>query len=418
MKIRQKKEKYTYTQLSILLVLVIEAQFFYILKLPRIFWLGNNPDNKSYIIIILYLCIFFYLLNRHFIIRKNYYFSFLKIYLPVQVFISFILIFRSAILYNQSMFSMTQCADYLFMPFTVIVFLIAFTQKNGFHKIMQMIFWFVFICQIVIFIQGILYFGTGIQFCFGMRETATLELRAGVLRSARYSVNFIGIGYALNNLVNTNKLLVKRNMNILMLTISSVNLLFFNGFRTIVLSTFAMMTIIVFCSKKIGLRKKVLLFVLIIIVLFGFDVLNKFINSFSMTGELSGSTSVRMGSFSFYWDRVKNNPILGYGMIRPYSPKTWKLFGGLRGYVVTDAGIVGALSEIGFLGVMLYVILFIRGIYITTKVKTDSNRPFLIGILLYILISAPSMFIIQISRCLAVPICMAIFEYVYFSSNQ
>ncbi|HHV65849.1 MAG TPA: hypothetical protein GXX46_12395 [Peptococcaceae bacterium] len=415
--INNKKLHLSFLQKALLFTMLIEAQFFYIFPLPKFFWLGNNPNNKSYIILILYFVIIMLLIANKFKIRLTKYFSFVRPYLIIQVLIAVILIIRSKLLYDQSWFDMTQCADYLFMPLTAIAFLIAFKNEIDYRKMMYVLFWVILICQIVIFVQGIVIRTTGVTFCFGMRETGEIAIRAGMVRSARNCLNFIGIGYSINcliNRINRNESYISKRLNILMFALSIFNLLFFNGYRTIILSTFAMMLVIVIFSKKFAIPKKTLVLIFVMLLLFGFGVYDSIIDFFSLDGKLAGSTLVRIGAAIFFWNRFIENPIFGFGMVRPYTDETWQLFGGDRIYAVTDAGIIGLLSEVGLLGFFTYFVLFGRGLYIVTKLKDNRERSFLIGILVYILASSPALIITNISRCFAIPVCMAIFESVYY----
>lgn len=412
--LKRDKIPLSFVQTGLLLVILMEAQFFYILPLPSIFWFGHNSDNKSYVIMLLYLLIFYLFLKNNFKIGRSEYFSFIKPYLIFQVIAAAMLIVRSKYLYSQSWFSMTQCADYLFMPITAIVFMTAFKGGLNFRKMMIILFWVVFICQIVIFLQGITYFSTGVIFCRGMRESGTIGVRNGMLRSARNALNFIGIGYAMNSLLNNYNSGIPKIYLQLMLIISTINLLFFNGYRTLILATFVMLIAIMLFSHKLGKSVKLLLLVGLFVVFFAFGGIDMIFQFFSAEGEYSGSNATRFASYEFYWNRFADNPLFGFGLIRPFNSRTIYLFGGTNRYYVTDAAAIGLLSEVGILGALTYVVLFIRGLYIVRKVKGNCIRPLLIGILVYIVATAPGLIITNISRSLAIPVCMAIFESIYF----
>lgn len=402
-------------QKVLILTMLIEAQFFYLFPLPDIFWYGNNPDNKSYILIILYFTLFTLLVVNKFMIKKSQYYSFIKPFLVFQTIVMIILIARSKYLYSQSWFSMTQCSDYLFMLMPSVAFMIAMKENADYKKMMYILVIIVFICQIAIFLNGIILTTTGVTLFQGMRETGNIAVRTGVgVRSARNALNFIGIGYSFNCLLNKNDQYMSKGLNECMFILSVINLMFFNGYRTIMIASFCMMLMIFLCSRSIRMSTKISILILICIVLFVFGLYDKIIESFSTEGDLAGSTLTRMGAYEFFWNRFKDNPVFGFGMIRPYTERTWLLFGGMGRFAVTDAGIVGLLSEVGLLGASAYLILFIRGIYIAIKVKGDYNRPFLFGVLIYIVASCPSIIVTNIPRCMAIPVCIAIFESVYY----
>lgn len=413
-----KLKKYTLAQGTILFAMLMEAQFFYIVKLPSIFWFGQNSNNKGYIFIIMYATLFLYLLHNRFQSNRNNDTRFTRSFMLIYSIICAILIIRSMLLYDQNLFDMTQCADFLFAPPLVFLFMIAFNQKNGFNKTVEMIVNIVFVIQLVIFIQSILYQFAGIQICYGMRQSGLLSFRNGEMRSPRFPLNFFGIAYAFNQLIYGKLNKSERKKNVLFFLISIYNIAFCTGYRTLTISMVLMLIVILMFSKEIRLEKKLLFILVGIVVAFAGDISGTITDLLSATGTYRSSNVVRYATIDYFWERFIQHPILGWGMIRATNSYTAELSGLSTGNYVLDAAIVGNLSEIGILGVALYVALFIRGFYIAVNVKKSKYRPLLFGMLTYAGISMFGLSIIAIPRCTAIPVLMAYFEYIYFDYKR
>ena len=54
-----------------------------------------------------------------------------------------------------------------------------------------------------------------------------------------------------------------------------------------------------------------------VVLLFGFGLYGRIVNSFSVDGEYGGSTSVRMHEMDYYTKQIKRNPVFGMGLVRP-----------------------------------------------------------------------------------------------------
>ena len=155
--IRIRKLNLNFLQKLIAFAMLIEVCLFYVFPLPKIFWLGNNGDNKSYILMVLYFAMFFMFVANGLKIRKDKLYSFITPYLVLQVLVAIVLVLRSKSVYSQSWFDMLMCADYLMFPITSIAFMAAMKKEEDYQKMLYLIFIFVFICQNVILILGIVF---------------------------------------------------------------------------------------------------------------------------------------------------------------------------------------------------------------------------------------------------------------------
>jgi|GEM_PF-5873865 len=415
---RIKVYRQTIIKLIVLITIIIEVNFFYLLPLPPIFWLGNNDNNKIYIIGMTYIAIILIAIFNSRKIVINKYNLFMTVYLSIQVITSIVLVVHSKNLYSQSLFDMLMCADYLMVPIMVIPYMYLIKKEESFKKFLHIIFMIIFIVQIVIFLQGFIYLFTGSIVFKGMSETGIPRIRGNNIRSTWSAFNFIGIAYAFNCLINNKYYLTSKKKARSMMIITFINLLLFCNTRLLIVATLFMLFIMYVFNKSIALRYKIMLLVTGFFILIFGGVLESFIMSFDINGMYAGSTSVRIHEVEYYWNQFLSNPLFGMGLVRPIRSDLKLVYGGIIGGTPTDVGILGLAAEVGIIGITMFGILLIRGIYIIRKLdKYNNNRLLLIGLLMYILATLPTLIITNISRIVALPLCMAIFESVYYNSK-
>lgn len=401
--------KTTTEKLWIFLVLILEVNFFYILPLPNAFWFGNNSNNKSYILIILYYLLLSIFIKGRGRIRKELY-SFLFPYLTFQLLISFILVLHSKQLYNQTWFNMAMCADYLMFPITSIVFVRAMDTKCKYNDVLKMIFYIILIVQCVILINGIVFKVTGVTVFRGINKEGSLLLRdIGFIRSPWCSLIFIAYTFAYTNFLKKDYSVISKQKLKLFLFITIINVFLFCGTRMIIAALLTL-TLAVYLIAQNKLSLKTLLMILLIVAVISFsNIMDVFYNSFSLKGAGAGSTSVRLREIEYYSKAILAEPVFGLGLINPKTPRLLYLYGGGFG-TPTDIGLLGLIAEVGCLGLFVFIILYIRAVLIVIHNFKERQGLFLFGLLFYISVTLPTLIITNVGRVVALPICMAIFE--------
>jgi hypothetical protein len=411
------KLNFSLLQKIIILTMLIEVQFFYIFPLPNIFWFGNNSDNKSYILFILYFAMSIMFINCRGKLQIGKMYRFIASYMLLQVSIAFLIVVRNKIMYSQSWFDMLMCADYLMFPITAIVFMIAMKKEEDYQKMLYVIFCIIFLCQIVIFIQGTVYKFTSIILFKGMTSSGIPRIRGGMIRSTWATLNFIAYDYALYSYLEKNNQLATKKQASRMLVLALINLILFCGTRAIMVATAISLVMMYISSSNVKTSRKIMIVIFFAVVLFGFGLYDKIINSFSLDGEYAGSTSVRLHELDYYISGIKKNPLFGIGLVRPKRADLKLVYGGTLGGTPTDVGVIGLLAEVGLLGAFCFAVLLLRGIYIIFKIKKDKNRIFLVGLITYIISTLPTLIITNVGKIYALPVCIAIFEGVYYRYN-
>lgn len=406
--------KTTILQKILLLVFLIELNFFYVFPLPEIFWKGNNGDNKSYIMLILYAVIFVVAIISRNVVVNNEYYLFVVKFLAIQIALSFLLVLRSKNLFNQSWFDMAMCGDYLMMPICTMPFMMAMKEDMDFKKMMHILFCMIVIAQVVIFIQGIYYDATNTMLFKGMSATGSARVRLGNLRATWSTLNFIAIVYSFWIIIEQPDVITGYMQALIMFSLSVINIVFFCNTRSVMIASFITFIVMFLMSETVSRFKKTILILLLFVAIVGFGLIRFIISSFDINGALGGSTSVRLREIEYYWGCFVKNPLTGLGLIRPKNTLTYLLYGGPYSGTPTDVGILGLASETGLIGVGVYSILYFRSVFIINKMRSSEYRTLLIGLLIYITATLPTLIITNIGLSLGLVVVIAIFEGVYY----
>lgn len=174
-----------------------------------------------------------------------------------------------------------------------------------------------------------------------------------------------------------------------------------------------------------GTRNKKLLYwstITVLVVLFlisgGYDIIS---SSFSVTGVNAGSTTNRLFAMNYYNKVIKGKEMLGMGLI--YDDTIYgrsSLYNILRNPAIEtanyafyeDFGILGQFYNFGIIGVLLFMLLFIRFYKILGITKNSSNNSMLKLLFIQILIySILPMSAFAQGTVYIVPLYIAIFEY-------
>ncbi len=169
-------------------------------------------------------------------------------------------------------------------------------------------------------------------------------------------------------------------------------------------------------SKK-NILKYMVAFCLVLILYFGgfFDSVLNMLSVDTSVNSRAMSTVARLNAIEYFSEFTKKNPLIGMGWIRPYTDRLTKIWSGPdNAYFFDDLGFLGQFFRQGILGVLVYIIMLIRMIYIIHQLRYEYNyKILLIGIFTYICATMPSLNCFDGSRILAVPFYIAIFEYIY-----
>lgn len=186
--------------------------------------------------------------------------------------------------------------------------------------------------------------------------------------------------------------------------------------RMIVMSIVA--ACIVVYAQSLKKNKKWFYFAAVIFVFVGVygDWFSSFFSSFSVDNSGLGiSTLTRFNEISYAFQLIKQHPLMGTGMVHDY----YFIVNGeglIYQFDHTDIGLLGCFTYIGIAGTLVYFIFpYIRCIKTLKKYekynRTDLNFKFMLGIFVYITVTAVTILITDNARIFAWPFILAFFEF-------
>jgi hypothetical protein len=139
-------------------------------------------------------------------------------------------------------------------------------------------------------------------------------------------------------------------------------------------------------------------------------------SSFSVTSDMGGSTLTRLMAMQYFKTFTDANPLLGMGIVRPYTPELTYIATGPNGVAYFDElGLLGGFFRLGILGMFVIVFPLVRMMYCCFRIykyKAPLNSLF-VGIMVYILISQVSLNYLDFQRAVIASFYWAILEFYY-----
>lgn len=180
----------------------------------------------------------------------------------------------------------------------------------------------------------------------------------------------------------------------------------------------------IFQRKKTSI--KLFQYVILIVflgVFFGLGLHHEVINSFSIdpsVNDSAASSIARLNSIAYFTGFFWEHPLLGMGWVRPVGDYLTSIaYGPTHTAYLDDLGFLGQVFRMGILGAMFYVILIIRLAYIHFRLpKSSKYKTLVLGILVFIVISAGTLNCFDGQRILGTAFFMAIVEKIYITGKN
>lgn len=408
------------------IVLIVEMHFFSLFTLPKglefIIYTNKSKWIGALSVVVGLVCY-----EKHKIILSRY-IKFLKKYF-IAVIVSIIFIsFYTTIKYPLNPLITTYgFASYYLYSFLAIPILYIFSVEDGYENLFGLFNSIAVIMYIITIIQGIAYIKTGSLFFSASADLNTGNMiRDGKVRFNSGALAFLMIIYNFYILYNyRNKKNSKKLIPIISIILGLLSIYFTGNSRIMVLTLLASLGILILLGDGSSKKKLIALIVIFagIFILFGSGMIAKFLDSFSSTGELGGSSIARWGAYKYYWECFMKNPIFANGFVG--DENYYDIVHGASGisyqtvyvrFFYDDVGIVGQLALLGVSVISIYIWPVFRIIKIAFKTCKNSNfsdGKFIMALACYILCTTPTLIVIDSSRVIAFPIILAVTEYIF-----
>lgn len=425
MKIKYNRKTLPYV-LFLTVVLVVEMHYFSLFTLPKglefIVYTNKAKWIGAMAVIVASICY-----QKHKSELRRY-LGFLKRYFTI-VLISLVAIsFYTIIKYPLNPIITTYgFASYYLYAFLAVPILYVFSVEGGYEDLFKIFNCIAVIMYIITIIDGISYISTGhLVFNTSLDLTSGAVIRDGKVRLGSGALGFLMIIYNFFRLYSFRNKGNRRKMMPLLLIILGMCSIYFTGnSRLMLLTLLASVGVLVWLGDG-SANKKIVSFLAIfagMIVLLGSGVISNFLDGFSSSGTLGGSTIARVGAYKYYLDCFLKNPIFANGFVG--DENYYDIVHGASGiyyqtvyvrFFYDDVGIVGQLALLGIfiVGIYIWPVCRLVKIAITTyKDKMFSEGKLIVAIACYILCTTPTLIILDAGRVIAFPIVLAISEYVY-----
>lgn len=382
-------------------------------KFMYIFFYKSYGAQMSQISWLLALGLSMFLYKEIIALSKKY--VFLTGYLIYILLVQIVICIFSIIQYGESVFDMFITAgSYLLLLFSLV--LIVGMEVYGTERFLKMFYILAVTYMVLRLIDAVVsnFFGTALLGGYLGSKTAYVRAYAGSL----YVVVMI---YSFWKIVITET--TKRD--IIVFVLGLILEIYVQQTRMYQLSLFMTFLFIWIFQRKKASKKLFQYAVLIIFagVFFGLGLHHEIINSFSAdptVNDAANSSIARLNSIAYFSGFFLENPLFGMGWVRPAGDYLTSIaYGPTHTAYFDDLGFLGQVFRLGILGAMFYVFLIIRLVYIHFKLpKTSEYKNLILGILVFIVISAGTLNCFDGQRILGTAFFIAIVERIFITNKN
>lgn len=332
----------------------------------------------------------------------------------------------SIIINNQTLSDVTKEGLPYYCVFLAAPLVYIMESKNGFKNILTIIYIVTLVSLILLLIQVNLYKISGILFLKTLPNNSILYLRSEFLRFSLPSMTTFVTFYSVFKVLTrkTNEIEKKKKLKLILhscvIFLGVYCEVFIRQTRGsipfYILSIYFMIV-----ASKIYYRRYLNIFMVTIIGIFfliSSGLLDNYLISISSNSTLIGGAdtiNVRLDGIKYFWECFLKSPIWGNGFVWNMSGDLFSKVHGPYGiYFYTDVGIFGMLANMGIVGILLVFLFYMRLFNIVRflRHKRAPESIYLIGVMTYFIMTSGSLLIFQSGRIVAVPFCLALFEYI------
>jgi len=225
---------------------------------------------------------------------------------------------------------------------------------------------------------------------------------------------------------NKKHIINKWNLVYLLMTIfGMINLLSVSKTRMSILIVFSIIGLMIIFKEKITQKKQFVFrfIILLAVIILAYYYLNfSFISSMFDDSDYNAiSYSTRVEEANLYISHLLSNPVnffFGMGMIHDSNTGFYYSILGANGAGGrTDVGILGFAHEFGFIGLMLYIWIIVRGFKIIRLCRNhNKNCMDLMALWLYFILGSSTLCMFNRGRIIAIPLLL--YLYHFYSENN
>lgn len=406
-------------------ILIVEMHYFGLFTLPQglefIVYTNKSKWIGAIAVIVALLC-----LKNHKSTLKPY-MGFLRKYLAVVTISVLLISLYTIIVYPLNPLITTYgFASYYLYAYLAVPILYIYIVEGGYEPFFDILNAITVAGYVIIIINGVSFIKSGtLLFTY-----SSLDLSGGLVRDGKVRLSSGAFGflmmiynfYVVYSKKNTRT--ARKNKSLIFLMIGLLSIYCTGNSRLMLLTLLMSVGILVMLGDG-SKRKKIIAVAAImvgIVVLLSIGTVANFLNSFSSSGALGGSSIARVGAYRYYLSRFIKNPLFAnsfvgdknyYNIVHGNSGIYYQTV--LVRYYYDDVGIAGQLALLGIFIIGIYIWPILRIVKLALRMCKNtrfSDGKFVMAILCYLICTTPTLIILDAGRVIAFPIIIATVEYI------
>lgn len=399
----------------LLLAFVLDARLACVVSLPGVLgkWTATNWDKELVCVAAFVVFVLYFIRYKDLVLKK------LNCFLPVYL-LCLLTVCAVEVVYSMkvmgSPFNASIKASEVAFFILALPLLVQMIVDSSYRKMMDWLTVIATVCAVAMLLQSFFYSATGGILFSAMTNTSGADVSIrdfGIRFSPPGGLMTFSAIYATISAVFLSK--DKRNrlpyIVSAVLLILAIVVVYQTRMEDIALIGSLLFGIVI-CAESGRLSKgiKRLLVVLLVVLMFCMGFFESFIGSFNSTDAVySGSASIRLYAFSYYFEMFLRYPLFGFGSL----PSTSSLLHGDGSAYISDVGVVGLSAQWGLLFIVFYLIFFWRMIFVYRNTRGDVGsleRALMLSVIIYLLFTSITLCCYSPALGIRVVIALALFE--------
>ena len=399
----------------LLLAFVLDARLACVVSLPGVLgkWTSTNWDKELVCVVAFVVIALYFIRYKDLILKKLN--CFLPVYLLCLLTVCAVEVVYSMKIMGSPLSASIKASEVAFF-ILALPLLVQMIVDGSYRKMMDWLTVIATVCAVAMLLQSFFYSATGGILFSAMTNTSGADVSIrdfGIRFSPPGGLMTFATIYATISAVFLSK--DKRNrlpyIVSAVLLILAIVVVYQTRMEDIALIGSLLFGIVI-CAESGRLSKgiKRLLVALLVVLMFCMGFFESFIGSFNSTDAVySGSASIRVCAYSYYFEMFLRYPLFGFGSL----PSTSSLLHGDGSAYISDVGVVGLSAQWGLLFIVLYLIFFWRMISVYRNTRGDVGsfeRALMLSVIIYLLFTSITLCCYSPALGIRVVIALALFE--------
>lgn len=397
-------------------IIFMDTNFLSVIPVGDFAYSVMGYKNKVLLTIICVLMFVFSLLYRSYY-RKKITYNFSG-FILLLVGITIVLTIYSAEIYDQSITAGFKMSYYFMIPLIYYLFTLYFSTPNRVKYFTNLMVFMGTIYSGIIILQVLLLKVSSIIFLnFNEQGLGLLEYRSYGIRLSK-PADFITLSFLFTCLAIYSS---SRKKNVLLYSAVFIQFIYISlvsmtRLSMIICVALFVLTMIFKTDLKSKIKSRVYVLLLLLIAgLFGGEIINNLLYG---QQDRMNSALIRTDAIQYFRNQMFSHGVFGRGF--PTDAKYYFFNHGPEGTLfTTDLGVYGFITIYGVAGIIIVMLLLYKLVQAYLRTRGDRyNRGMITLVLVYLLLSAPTLFLFDAQRILYLPILLSLIDMFILKANS